>query len=409
MRAFVDFLRSNAPWLAAGFLLTLLSSFGQTFFISIFSGQIRTAFDLSSGQWGSLYGAATFTSAMAMLYVGGLADRFRVRQLGLTVMLLLALACLVMSRVSSLAGLAAVIFALRLTGQGMMSHTAMVAMARWFVATRGRAVATASLGFAVGEAVLPLGFVLLLTRFDWRGLWLLAMALVLAAIPLLLLLLRRERTPQSFAGESQATGLQGRDWTRGEVLRHPLFWAMVPAILAPAMWSTAFFFHQAHIASVKGWSHLQLVQLFPLFTVSAVGCLMLSGWLVDRYGAGRVATLYLLPAALGYWVLALASSPLSAAPGVMLLGATQGMNSTVGSTFWPEFFGTRHIGKIRSMIVAVMVLGTAIGPMLSGLLIDAGIDFPHQGYGVGLYFIAAAALAAAGIGRVRRIAATSGA
>jgi len=36
------------------------------------------------------------------------------------------------------------IYLLRLAGQGMMSHTAMTAMGRWFVAERGRAVAVTS-------------------------------------------------------------------------------------------------------------------------------------------------------------------------------------------------------------------------------------------------------------------------
>ena len=398
----LDFFRSNAPWLGAGFLLTLLSSFGQTFFISTFSGQIRAAFALSNGQWGGIYGAATFTSALVMVFAGGLTDRFRVRHLGLVVLVLLALATFAMSQITSVVALAAVIFALRLTGQGMMSHTAMVAMARWFVASRGRAVAIAALGFAVGEAVLPLGFVLLMARFDWRALWILAAVLILAAAPILIALLGRERTPQSFAAEGRSAGMGGRNWSRGEVVRHALFWMMIPAILGPAMWSTAFFFNQAHFAEAKGWTHLQLVQLFPLFTVAGVGFLLISGWLVDSFGTGRVIAFYLLPAAAGFWGLALAPTPLAAAPAVMLLGATQGMNSTVSSTFWPEYFGTGHLGRIRALTAAVMVLGTAIGPVVSGLLIDAGIDFPHQSYGIGFYFVLATVVATAAIARVRR-------
>ena len=40
----LDFLRLNARWLLAGMLLTLLSSFGQTYFISIFAGPSRKIF-----------------------------------------------------------------------------------------------------------------------------------------------------------------------------------------------------------------------------------------------------------------------------------------------------------------------------------------------------------------------------
>ena len=51
----LDFLTRNAPWLGAGAMLTLLSSFGQTFFISIFAGEIRADFGLSHAAWGGIY------------------------------------------------------------------------------------------------------------------------------------------------------------------------------------------------------------------------------------------------------------------------------------------------------------------------------------------------------------------
>ena len=50
--SFINFIRANASWLGAGFLLALLSSFGQTFFISIFSGALRNEFDLTHAEWG---------------------------------------------------------------------------------------------------------------------------------------------------------------------------------------------------------------------------------------------------------------------------------------------------------------------------------------------------------------------
>ena len=53
------FLRDNSRWLAAGMLLTFLSSFGQTFFISIFAGDIRDTFGLSHGAWGGIYALGT--------------------------------------------------------------------------------------------------------------------------------------------------------------------------------------------------------------------------------------------------------------------------------------------------------------------------------------------------------------
>lgn len=127
------FLKLNHRWLAAGALLTLLSSFGQTFFISIFAAQIQSTFSLSHGSWGALYGLGTAFSAIVMIWSGGLTDRFRARSLGVIVLTMLAASCLLMALNPYAALLPFVIFMLRLTGQGMTSHIAIVAMARWFV------------------------------------------------------------------------------------------------------------------------------------------------------------------------------------------------------------------------------------------------------------------------------------
>ena len=399
---FFPFLRANAPFLLAGFLLALLSSFGQTFFISLFGGEIRAEFGLSNGEWGATYGIATTVSAAVMLWAGGLTDRFRVRSLGTVVLIGLALACLAMAANPWPVALVGVIFALRLLGQGMTSHISGVAMARWFVANRGRALAIAALGFSLGEAVLPLGFVALKTVLNWRMLWLAAAIMVVLALPLLVALLRRERTPQSMAHEAQAVGMGGRHWSRGDVLRHRLFWFLVPALLAPAAFNTAFFFQQVHLAEVKGWAHMGLVALFPIYSVATVVAMLVSGWAVDRWGTARLMPLYQLPLAGFFLAFASVDSLAVAAPVMVLMGLTSGAASTVPVAFWAEFYGTRNIGAIKATAAAIMVLGSAIGPGLTGALIDAGIDFPHQMLGIAAYIVLACGLVAVGVRRARR-------
>lgn len=383
----VAFLTQNSRWLAAGGLLTLLSSFGQTYFISIFAAQIQSDFGLSHGTWGAIYSIGTAASAGVMIWAGGLTDRWRARSLGVVVLALLAASCLAMAVNPYAALLPFVIFALRLTGQGMCSHIAIVAMARWFVATRGKALAIATLGFSIGEAVLPLAFVALLTIWPWRSLWVGAAVVALIGIPILLTLLRTERTPQSMASEDQSTGMLGKHWTRHSTLRNPLFWFMVPAILGPSAFNTAFFFHQVYFAEIKSWSHLALVSLFPVYTVMGIGAMILSGIALDRFGTARLMPLYQLPMIAAFVIFANASSITGLTVGFVFLALTTGMNSTLPNAFWAEFYGTRHIGSIKAMAIAVMVLGSAIGPGLTGILIDLGVNLTTQYIGVAAYFV----------------------
>ncbi len=402
-RAVRQFLSENAPWLGAGVLLTFLSSFGQTFFISIFAGQIRAEFGLSHGAWGGLYSLGTTVSAIVMIWAGGLTDVYRVRVLGPVVLAGLALAALAMAVNRWVILLPVVIFLLRLFGQGMCSHIAMVAMARWFTATRGRALSIASLGFATGEAVLPISFVAAMAFVDWHVLWLMLAGVALLGIPALMRLLRQERTPQSLARHASATGMQGRHWTRRDTVMNPLFWFMFPALLGPSAFITAFFFHQVYLAQVKGWLHIQLVALFPLFTGVSILAMFASGWALDKWGTARMMPFFQLPLAVGFTVFSMAQTLSGAALGLSCLALSVGANSTLPAAFWAEFYGTRHIGAIKAMAAAVMVLGSAIGPGLTGRLIDMGVPLNTQFQWIAVFFVLASVLVLVGIVRARRL------
>ncbi len=387
---YLQFIRTNMPFLATGALLSLLSSFGQTFFIAIFGGEIRDTYGLSNGDWGLIYMIGTGASALLMVFAGGLADRFRVRTLGVLVVLLLGCACLFMAFNTAAALLPLVIFALRFMGQGMTSHMSTVAMARWFVATRGRALAVAAFGFMLGEATLPLTMVWLKSIIDWRTLWFCFAGVCVIAALILHRLLRLERTPQSIAETAQSTGMQNRHWTRADALRHPLFWAMVPAVMSFSGFATAFWFHQAHFAEIKGWTHLALASVFPLGTMVLALSTIGYGWAIDRLGAVRLLPIYLLPLVLAFFLHWYAPSLGWTALAVMLMGLAGGGQATLLNACWAELYGTKHIGSIKSAATALMVLGSAIGPGLSGWLIDNGVDFETQQLGYAAIFAFAA-------------------
>ena len=387
---YLQFIRENAPFLLAGALLSFLSSFGQTFFIAIFGGEIREAYGLSNGDWGLLYMIATGASAVAMVFAGGLADLFRVRSLGIGVVLALGVACTAMAVNTTTAGLVLVIFALRFFGQGMASHMSVVSMTRWFVAARGRALAVAGMGFMFGEATLPLIMVWLKSITEWRGLWLWFAVVCVILSVILYRLLRLERTPQSAANAPAATGLLGKDWTRAMALRHPLFWLMVPAIVFFSAFGTTFWFHQVHFAEVKGYSHLALVAVFPLGTISLAISTIIYGWAIDRFGVVRLMPFYIVPYVVAFCLHWYAPNLIWTAVAVILMGISGGGNATILSACWAGFYGTRFIGSIKAAAAALMVLGSAIGPGLSGLLIDAGVGIEIQMLGYAACFVFAA-------------------
>ncbi|UWQ91420.1 MFS transporter [Rhodobacteraceae bacterium M382] len=397
------FVIRNARWLSAGALLTLLSCFGQTFFISLFAGEIRAEFGLSHGEWGGIYSAGTMVSAVVMVWAGVLSDMFRVRALGTMILFGVAVACLVMAGNQWFWGLVGSIFLLRFFGQGMATHIAMVAMARWFVATRGRALAIATLGFSFGEALLPVTFVALMPILGWRVLWVICAGLAILGIPILMTLLKQERSPRHQATDQTATGIENRHWTRAQALKHPLFWFIVPSILGPSACSTAFFFHQVHLAEIKGWTHLEFVAWFPVFTGVSVLSMVGAGWALDKVGTHRLMPLFQLPVTIGYLIFAWATEPTAVMFGFIFLALTTGANATIPAAFWAETYGTAHIGAIKSLATAIMVLGTAIGPGITGVLIDAGISLETQFIGFVAYFLVTSLGVAIGLKKYGRL------
>jgi len=218
----IEFIGKNARWLAAGCLLLFSSSFGQTFFVSLSGGAIRSEFGLSNGAFGTLYMGVTLLSALALAYAGKLIDGTSARRFVLPVIVLLALGATGLALASNLAVLAVSLFMLRLMGQGMMMHSAYTLLGRWFSGERGKAVSMSSIGLNVGQALLPLVFVAAAAMLGWRNVWLgAALFLIAVVLPSAWMLLSRERLPKEpgiAAGQHPAQGA-----TRGEVLRDPYF------------------------------------------------------------------------------------------------------------------------------------------------------------------------------------------
>lgn len=385
LRSYVEFVSANRHLAAFGFLTAVGSSFGQTFFIGIFGPSVQAEFGLSHTVWSTIYLLGTLTSAALLPWTGKQIDKLPLRQYAAMVWIALAISCVVFSLAWAPAALVVGIFMLRQCGQGLMSHVALTSMARFFESARGRAIAIASLGFALGEACLPVLAVVMIDDIGWRWTYRVgALALALGVV-LALWLLRRGRPvrpeasapesnsgpdPETAVGENAQSSLSG--WTRAEVLRDKRFYLLLPGLLCPSVIITAMFFHHLNVADVKGWSHEWITGNYLLFAIAATITSLIAGQLIDRFGAIRVIPALLLPQAMGLACIALSNDALAVLPYMLLIGTTTGISHTVVSALWAELYGTAHIGAIRSLAAAMSVFGSALGPVTMGGLMDLG-------------------------------------
>ena len=107
--------------------------------------------------------------------------------------------------------------------------------------------------------------------------------------------------------------------------------------------------------------------------MSAVFTAIVAGPLIDRFKAVRLLPLALAPLILGLASLAVFDSQYIVLPYMFMLGMTAGLVHTAGVAVWPELYGLRHLGAVKSLGATLMVFGSALGPVTLGGLMDIGM------------------------------------
>lgn len=386
----------NAPALGTriilfGFIATFVSSFGQTFFLGLFSPHFEAATGVGGARLGVLYGLATLASGSLLFWLGGALDRVSLRRAIVVALCIFVTGSLLAGVITTQVGLLAAFFLLRLGGQGLMSHLGIVTAARGGGRRKGAVIAWASMGVILGEAALPAAVLAAAALVEWRWLWHGVSALLLLGVLPVLLLLARGLPWQIPAGGADTP--QPSIGRRRVLLRQPAFWAGSALLLAPPFMATGFLFEQAAISRLMHWPPQLIGAAFTVFAFSRALGTWGYGRAADRFGALRMARLHLLPMAIAFASLALPLGSASIWVAFAGVGFTNGANSVLGGAVWVDLFGTASIGLVRGVFVACSVLATAVAPALTALMLSAQAGAATMGLAFAAYAVLASLLA----------------
>jgi MFS family permease len=372
MREWAGFLALNRWMLNFGFLFNFFSSFGQTFFISIYVPSWIMAFGLSNAGFGSLYAGVTLAAAVCLSVFGKYVDRMPVNTFGLIVLSCLLSSVLILSLSADIFSFTLGLFLVRWLGQGLMAHTSEAGMAKSFTSGRGKALGFSALGHPSGQFLLPLMVVPLLERVGWRmSLIYMAVAAALIMGPLMLSVHRKRIFNLDAAGKP-ASGVGGNAH-----LRRGEFWLIsINTIMIPLVCTTVFIY-QYMMGVDRGWCPSWIAFSFAFYAAFNAASMIVSGHLIDRFCGRLIFPLYLIPAFLGLIFVAVIDSVWVTPVFYSLLGISTGLGSTVKTAVQAEIFGTENIGRIRAHMATLMVFSTAVGPPIAGLLIDRGLSYEH--------------------------------
>jgi MFS family permease len=384
MTGYLSFVRQNWALLGFGFTAVFWGNFGQSFFVAWFGADIQRSLGLTAGEYGSAYSLATLASAVVVIWAGGLIDRLALRTYTLLMALGLAMGVLVLSQANGLLLLLFGFFLLRLFGQALLPHTGITSMTRYFDQSRGKAISVSMSAVPAGEIVLPILAVTLIAAIGWQNTFITIGVLVIVVMtPALLWFLSRSDLPASAlhlgssvadTSEVQSAKPEQKIPGRTQVLRDYRFWLALPGLMVNPFIITGVFIHQNFLADSKGWSLGWLASCFVVYGAVHWISSLVSGALVDRYKGVRMLAFFLLPMFLCMLVVAFVPGNMSALLMMALMGISAGSGPPITGSLWPEIYGTRKLGSIRAMNMAIMVTATSVSPVLFGYFIDTGID-----------------------------------
>ncbi len=371
MTAYIRFLRRYPAHVGFGFLLTFFSSLGQTFLISLYVPHILADLSLSNTAFGTMYAVATIGSSILLMNFGARIDNRPLPGYVYKTIVVLAAASLALGLTRHALMLPVALLGLRFAGQGLMTHISETVLGRYFEQNRGKALSLSSLGFSVGEMIFPLLIAVLIPLIGWR-----ASVAVNSAILLAVLLPALRLFPLSeFDRHDESAPKERGTAAQWQLLKSPLFWTLAPAVVVLSLTNTGVFFYQLVLAESRGWPAAWYSVMFSGYAVSRFAFGLFGGLLVDRFGARKLFALHLVPLLFGLVVLALYPMRWSAVVFLLSAGVSLGASSPIKSAIFAELHGTEALGGVRSVYTAFMVLGTALGPMLLGSFLDAGVGF----------------------------------
>ena len=376
----IDIVRSNFKIIIFGFVFTFFSSIGQSFFIGLFNSNIRDELNITHGEFGAIYAVATLCSSLMLIWLGKKIDDLKLVNYSILVIGLLFFATLFFSFINGIIFLLIGIFFLRLSGQGLMAHTASTAVSRYFETRRGKALSYIWLGMSLGEFLLPVLIVYLVSFIYWRDLWLQISILILIILPIFsyftikdINISSRERKDENNKNNFNSI----KSWTRKEVLTDLKFYTMLPAVLAPSFIITGIVINQSFIIESKSWGEYTLAKSFMFYSVLTVLTLFISGPLVDKFTSRKILPFLNIPMLLGLFILIFFAQTYSAFIFMGLLGVTNGLTNVLLSSLWAEIYGVNYLGSIKALTGSFMVFSTALATAVFGILIDLGYSIEN--------------------------------
>ncbi len=377
-------------WALVGFsrVGVLASIPGQTIGVGVFTDYLLEALHLSRVQLSSAYAAGTIASSFLLPFAGVLLDRVGARRMAVYSALglggsLLAFAKMDRLAMAESAGSAALALAvvtvgfllIRFFGQGCLTLVSRVIIGKWFNHRRGLATALSTTAVALCFNGSPQVLNALVASVGWREAYLVLAGIVGLGMTVIAALFYRDnpeecglemdgvRDPAWHEKMAARVAETQRDFTRGEALRTPAFWAFSLALSVQGLLITAISFHVASLGAEMGLSREDAYAIFLPMAYFSIATNVVCGWLSDRIRLKWLLFLEMGTVAMGMTGLMVLDTEHGYYMFISGFGVSQGLFGLFVTIVWPRYFGRAHLGAISGVNTSVMVFASALGPV----------------------------------------------
>lgn len=253
-----------------------------------------------------------------------------------------------------------------------------VVLARWFPDMRGRAIALADIGAALGLGLYPPWSQWLINTVGWRCafVWL-GVSVMLLVVPLNCW----QRPPPAAAMRWRETVPPGKRpprprhtaWTLKQAMHALAFWMLFSTLLFANLSSQVLNVHLMALLVSMGVADMTAAAAVGMVNLVSLGGRVGIGWLTDAIGRNLAYTLALLWSMLGMTIL-LGISPANASwvmgLFIAVYGLSKGSGGIVIASKAADVFQGERLGTIFGVITMASGLGGALGPWGAGWLVD---------------------------------------
>ncbi len=360
-----EVLKKQPQFILFTIILGFFSGFGQTYCVSIFNGALERLLKINIEEIAKIYGLATLFASFLLPFIGKLLDKSKLGIFTLITVVFLSLSFLLFSQVSNIYMLFIAYFLIRLLGQSTIPLIGSTAISKSFGKYRGSVLSLKSIGKSLGEGIIPLFVIYLLTSFGFKeSNQIIGFLLAVFLIPTAIFLVKSFTMKPLYEENVNVNEIRSDQSSFDKIKKDFRLYLLILANVALGFILTGVFFHNQYFISHQKISIAIWGSAFIIYSIVQLISTFIFGYLVDKIGSYKLVMFKYIPLIVGFLVYQNFIHQSSIHIMFACFGLSVGISSATSGSLMAEIFGEKSLGKINGINMMFIVLSTSIAPYI---------------------------------------------